>query len=502
MKKYIILLFAVICLFSACQKEQTIELLDKPIVQRNDDNTTSYTFTAVIANDLTDVDTKATIGRDGAYTWAEGDALRFYKDDATYDTAVVTAVAGSTATIQVTSAGSRSDYVYAVYPATAGAGTEAVEEIPAQPYKINFNVRGPIVVADVTQSGTLQFHHIGSLINIKFTSIPSDTRSLVFKPASAFGYDGTFSFTEGVPSLTSGGSTAEIVVPVTPQVGETANDEGNDITICVPTVSLAVGFSAALNNATDGSGRNLFKKTATTARDLTVGGTSSHTLLNMKSVACVAATKFYVKTYSDGTGWDCSGVRLIQAGSNYYETLMNTNASTTYYIYDEFNYDNPTTGYLSSGTLGDKRLYKFSWNGTSGNCEYMKDETARPWKWGSSAVDNMCICGSFNSWADIEFTYNGNQYWSYETGITLTKDTEYKFKFRLIGSWDNAWAKANVSCVNPGSTQLYGKATHNSTADNTDMTITVSETGTYAIYANALSLDYSDNPMQFMFEKK
>ena len=354
MKKYIIILAAAVCALCACQKHE-IELLDKPIIEQIDANTYTYTFSAVISDNVSEVEedgTKATVSRAGAFAWAINDELKFFKEDGTWFDAKITAIdtEGSTATITVYGVDSRASFVSAIYPASA-----AVED---QPFKVNFNVRGPIVVADVT-SGTLTFHHIGSLINLKFYDISGLTaiNSLVFEPASAFNYDGSFTFDGShVPSLTKTGSTAKIVVPAS------SSDNNSDITVVVPSVNLS-GFSAALNSESDGSGRNLFKKSTATAHDL---ATKRPVLMNMKRVAYTAPQLYFISTNSSRGKWDVTEFPMIKTGANYYVATINTDFNTTYTIYDEYNIGNENaiekTGSFSPDASSDIGLLS-DWTG-------------------------------------------------------------------------------------------------------------------------------------------
>lgn len=337
MRKNIIVLAATVVALCACQKNE-IELLDKPIV-KNDGDKVTYTFTAVIADDVTDIETKATMARTGAYTWAVDDELKFYKENGTSAPAKVTAVDGSTATITVTTSDDRAEFVSAVYPADAGDGA----------YKINFNARGPIVVSAVN-GGTLNFYHIGSVINLKFTGIPAGTQSLVFAPTSAFTYDGTFSFSGRKPVLTSTGSTSKIVVPAT------TADEGKDISISVPSVVLS-GFSAALNNAADGAGRNLFKKSTAESHDL---ADKCPVLMNMKKVACEPAKVFFLKLTSTTQFWDSDSelLPMIKTGANEFTLFANSDFDATYKIVDEYNIDNFENGTLYSGSTTGQSVYE------------------------------------------------------------------------------------------------------------------------------------------------
>ena len=389
MKKYIIILATAGLAFFACQKNE-IELLDKPIVTELDGNKVSYTFTAVISDNVSELEedgTKATVSRDGNFTWVEGDQLKFFKSDGTSADATVTAVDGLVASITVTTTADRSDFVSAIYPASAA--------IADQPYKVSFNARGPIVVSAVN-GGTLAFYHIGSLVNLKFTDIPAGTASLVFTPESEFDYDGTFSFSERIPSLTKTGTTTKIVVPAS------TADEDNDITISVPSENLTGGFSAALNNNSAGTGRNLFKKSTAKILDLK---TNRPVLLNMKKVACVADV-YYLKVVEKTSGtsfWTSNTVLypFIKTGDNTYSVTVNADRFSTYYVSDDWNgnilsgdltsdvYTSNTFSMIGDGdalgnwSTGDNTSYALNkignWNYLFNKNTYGKRWVFRPW---------------------------------------------------------------------------------------------------------------------------
>lgn len=473
MKKIIIILAAALCALAACQKNE-IELLDKPIIEKLDNGQVSYTFTAIIADEVSDAETKATIERNGSFTWAENDELTFYESSGTAATARVTKIDGSIATISVTTDNPRANFVSAIYPASAALAKD----------QISFNKRGPIVVSAVN-GGTLNFHHIGSLVKIKFTSIPAGTASLVFKPVTAFGYDGHFDFSERVPYLKDGGTTTEIVVPAS------FEDEGEDITICVPSVTLTGGFSASLNNAADGSGRNLFKKTTETSHNLETG---APVLLNMKSVAYEAPTKFYVTTESSSHWWDKQGVRMIKTGTDTYAVQMNCDGGTDVYIYDNYNTDNYSSGYLNKGHVDGGNFYEITWNSSSstGGPNYVSTTRDKPFYNNDYPTGEMAISGSFNAWSHNVnlFTYNGNMSWVCE-GLSIAPAGTYKFKIRKAQEGEPWVYQAGV---NSGlGSQLYGSLK----GDTGDASVNL-EAGTYNVYLNATS-DWYYN---IMFEKQ
>ena len=456
MKKYIIILATAVCAFCACQKHE-IELLDKPIIEQIDGNTYTYTFSAIISDNVSEVEedgTKATVSRAGAFTWAVGDKLKFFPSEGDPANAEVTDVSGSTATITVTTGSPRSNFVSAIYPADAALSND----------RISFNARGPIVVADVT-SGTLTFYHIGSLINLKFYEISAmdDIKSLVFEPETAFSYDGTFTFDAGhVPSLTTSGTTiSKIVVPASKA------DNNRDITVVVPSVILS-GFSAALNSAEDGSGRNIFKKSTSTSHNL---AENSPVLMNMQRVAYAAPSKFYVTNVSPSHYWDRSNVRMIQSEASKYETWMNCDGDSDVYVYDEYNVGNHLSGYLNKGHVGDGRLYQIYYNTSTkeGGPVYKGSTADKPFYNASFPTDDFCVMGTFDDWnTDHKFTYNGNLNWVYE-GLEITSDNTYGFGVRKA-SEDQYWAGANTL------TGLYGNLKGNGEAKVT------LQVGTYNVY--------------------
>ena len=349
MKKTFILLAAALCTLCACQKKE-IELLDQPIIQSVGDKV-SMTFTAIIADDLSDVDTKASVARDGSFSWNVGDALVFKKSDGTSAPASVTAVDGLVATITVTTEDSRDSFVSAIYPADAAVENEA--------YKINFNARGPIVVSAVN-GGTLTFYHIGSLINLKFTSIPTGTASLVFTPYVAFHYDGTFVFSGREPVLQTTDNEEKYTSKIV--VSASTADEDKDITVCVPSVSLTGGFSAALNNAAAGNGRNLFKKSTSTNHDL---ATKRPVLLNMKKVDYVAPQFYITTTTSSSPSVTVTDAHFVRTGANTYELGFNTAPNTSYSVYDSYNTTALKTGTInSSASDSDVKLLGSQWGWT------------------------------------------------------------------------------------------------------------------------------------------
>lgn len=477
MKKIIIILAAALCALAACQKHE-IELLDKPIIEQIDGNTYTYTFSAVISDNVSEVEedgTKATVSRAGAFTWVEGDKLIFFPSEGEPAEAEVTDVSGSTATITVTTGSPRSNFVSAIYPANAALSKN----------RISFNASGPIVVAEITDGGTLTFHHIGSLINLKFYEISALTeiKSLVFEPANPFTYDGSFTFDGShVPSLTPTGSTEKIVVPAS----SARNDE--DITVVVPSVNLS-GFSAALNDKADGTGRNLFKKSTSTDHDLAA---SRPVLMNMKRVAYTAPTYFVSIN-------GAPNLPLIKTGASTYTSNLDTDVNVSYCIYDSYNETELATSTTTPPTtdgvwklvgnikdidwVEDDWTYQFKYyNGTNWN--YVKDvqfsSSTASFKIskGDNWNANMIVATTSDNSTPVGSGFIASYYdnGSYGNDINFTGvDTDKKYDIYI-----NADSSPTVYVMNSGEVPdgiSYGSGSH----------ATFTWNGSSASAANALS---------------
>lgn len=404
MKKFAYILVAALA-FAACQKEES----QKDILV--DEGLNTFTFTASVDNNVVDAETKATLSRGGVFSWAESDALKFYDTDGNAYDAVITAVDGEgVATIEVKAAGNPTFYS-AIYPAAVADGKN----------KVNIDAalaKGPVVVAEVG-SGSLTFHHIGSIINIKINDIPAETTKMEIAPAAPAEWNaGIFSFTAGVPDFSGNGGFCYPVVPVT------SADSGVDISVPIFAANYAGGFTIKLLND---AGRILYKKTTTKNYDLT--GTK---LLNMKALTYVAPSKYYVKTESSSGYWDSVDVRMIQTGANTFDLSLNCDGNSTYYIYDEYNTDAPTLGYLATG------LAKSSFSTGASSIELQGYVNSTGTTWNTVALQyegdwhyaknimfhNVRNDGSYN-YTEILFK-NGSDYWK---SVDLFADgNEYQTK--------------------------------------------------------------------------
>lgn len=494
MRKYIITLVAV-CAFCACQKHE-IELLDKPIIEQIDGNTFTYTFSAIISDNVSEVEedgTKATVSRAGAFTWVVGDKLKFFPSEGDPANAEVTDVSGSTATITVTTGSPRSNFVSAIYPADAALSKD----------RISFNARGPIVVADVT-SGTLTFYHIGSLINLKFYEISAmdDIKSLVFEPATAFSYDGTFTFDAShVPSLTTSGTTiSKIVVPASKA------DNNRDITVVVPSVILS-GFSAALNSAEDGSGRNIFKKSTSTSHDL---AENSPVLMNMQRVAYEAPKFYYVRTKSEGASdvWNGSNI-MLKVGASEYELYVNCDANTVSYIYDEYNINNDVTGagcLTSTAKVNDANKYRINYRSdtNTASMEYKSTCYTYPYNWNNLYSSTIYLRGQFDrsNWTNTSYfsaTNTTKPNHLMVSSVTITGESGGTFGIQASSEWWSANTGDSIYKAIAGDGDIYYCVLVRNS--NTNESISLPK-GTYTVYANILEDNYDDRPIRLMFVKQ
>jgi len=499
MKKYIIILAAAVCALCACQKHE-IELLDKPIIEQIDANTYTYTFSAVISDNVSEVEedgTKATVSRAGAFAWAVDDELKFFKSDNTSASAKITAVDGSTATITVYDVDSRADFVTAIYPASAAVSNN----------QISFNARGPIVVADIAGGGTLTFHHIGSVINLKFYGIAGmdDIKSLVFEPTTPFGYDGSFTFNAShEPSLSpSVTTTSKIVVPASKA------DNNEDITVVVPSVILS-GFSAALNNKADGTGRNLFKKSTATEHDL---ATKRPVLMNMKKVAFETAKIFYVRTETTESKTYDGDQILLQTGTNTFEVWQNCDKNTISYIYDEYNVGNDVTsaGCLTyTAQVNDPNKYKISYNSSTNTASmtYISAQYSEPYGW-SGVYSGLYLRGSFDgsNWTNSGLSGSNHVF----TGTLTTTATTGNFG---VKGWedDNKWWTADtdsgyytdITAGDSGRGIYYAGFVTNAYAHGGfhNQALTNLPVGTYSVYINITYDTYNEKPIHLMFVKQ
>lgn len=325
MKKYIFITIAAISVLAVgCKKE--VAPIDEPTPIENNvieeqpiagEDLVTYSFT------IDNKDLKSILENDGTFAWELGDSIAIYNTtSSSYVGFKVTALEAGVATIEG-SAPAGAAWTNAIYPAARAAGSgDAVDyTVPT--------VAGPILVSKV-EGTALSFKYLGAVANIRIDGVPGTPTTLTFTAnANVFG-NRSFNWSGETPVLGGGGSQASITVPFT---------KNAIVSVPIPQVSYA-GFTIAVKNS---SGRVLYKKTTANTFDMT-----SYKLLPMPTLTYVEPG-YYVKTTSSSGYWDRNAVRMIQTGANTYELSENCDGNTTYYIYDEYNADQPTTAYLATG---------------------------------------------------------------------------------------------------------------------------------------------------------
>jgi len=405
MKKYVLILASALA-FAACQKEAAIK--DEPV----NGELNTFTFTAVVDDNVVDADTKASVNRGGVFAWAKDDALAFYDTDGTKYPAVVTAVDGSgVATIEVTAAGTPTFYS-AIYPAAVATGKNRIDIG-------NAFAKGPVVIAEVG-SGDLTFHHMGSVINIKISGIPAGTTKMEINPANPAEWsDGVFSFSAGVPDFSGTGAFCYPVVPVT------SSDSDKDISVPIFAANYTGGFNIKLLND---AGRVLYEKTTT--KDYDLSGTK---LLNMKALTYAGPDVYYIKTVAKaGPGtdyWSQADMPLIKTGANTYSVTVNADRMSTYYIYDEWNTDDPTSKYIATGSTTSDTY----------------------------STNSYALIGDMNSWTTTNTDYPLNKVGDWNFGV-FSRTALHNNKFKILPynaeSWDVAWGEASEAWFNTSTSSL------------------------------------------------
>ena len=463
MKKLSLILFAAASILAAaCSKEisNTDKSSSETIIP---EEFVTYSFTAGSA------DVKSLLTNAGAFSWVAEDHIAIYNSTtSSYVIFEVESVDGSGNATITASAAPGAVWTNAIYPAERATGNG--NEVD---YTVD-SVSGPILVSKV-DGQTLSFKYLGAVANIQINDVPgTPTKLTLTANADVFG-SRTFSWSGDNPVLAGSGTQASITVPFT---------NNTIISVPIPQVSYA-GFTITVDNA---AGRHLYKKTTAKTFDM-----SSKKLLPMPALTYEAASKFYVTTVSTSGYWDRSNVRMIQTGANTYEVQMNCDGDTDIYIFDNYNADNYTIGYLNKGHVDGGNFYKITWDTSTSNGGpiYLSNTRDYPF-WHDAypvATDGMCLSGSFNSWGyATTFTYNTNMSWVLEN-LAIASDGTYEFKIRKT---QDDWAYE--AGVNSGlGTGMYGSLKGDT--NNASITLTA---GTYNVYLNATS-DWYYN---IMFEKQ
>jgi len=459
MKKviYVISAIAALIFAASCEKESNVSNINEP----TNEGFVTYTFTATNAEE----EVRSSLSNAGVFSWGAGDHIAIYNSATSsyVDFEVKSVDESGNATIKADAAAG-AVWTNAIYPAARAAGSG--DEVD---YTVS-TVSGPILVSKVNGQ-ELSFKYLGAVVNVQVNSLPDTPSTITFTANSEVFGSRSFSWNGESPVLGGSGSTASITVPFASGV----------VSIPVPQASYA-GFTLTVDNE---AGRHLYVKTTANTFNL-----SAKKLLPMPALTYAAPTKFYVTTSSSGSSWNKSQVRMLQTDANKYMVCMNCGANCDIYIFDEYNYDNGTVGYLNKGKVTDANLYKISWDSSSskGGPEYAGGIMDKPFYNNDFPVDNMCISAGFNSWGvGDKFTYNGNMYWVIENK-TIAAGT-YEFKIRKADSANWYYAAG----VNSGlGSDLYGSLKGD--ADNASVTLAA---GKYNIYLNSTTDWYYD----IMFEK-
>ena len=189
----------------------------------NESKLVEYTFTV-------DPETKAAISDAGAFSWATGDEVAVWdSQNSTYDKFVVNA---SDASITISGTGAAdADYTTAYYPysvASATAGENAIVW-PAS-YATAADAAKTFPMMAVNDGGTLHFRHLGALVKVAITDLPSNVSSLVFKANE--GLSGTLAVNASTPDepfCAAGSSAASVEVST-----DGATKDGDNTVIYVP----------------------------------------------------------------------------------------------------------------------------------------------------------------------------------------------------------------------------------------------------------------------------
>lgn len=247
MKKILIIAAAVLA-FAGCAKEAS------QVERVTIDGKEYMTFKVVAKDDVISADTKATLTRTGVFGWSDAEPIYFVAAGGTTATGSYNASAG---TITVESG----DWIFA-----SNAPFASDSKIK------DFGMaKGPVVISKV-EGSTLKFHHIGSVINVKFDTIPIDGYLEFWAEGGIKWAGGEFDFSGSTPEL-MGGGTDEMYIrwPIT------TADAGKDITISVPNENYTSGFGVGLS----GTSARYFQKITSKSFNLS----TRPTLLNMQEVS-------------------------------------------------------------------------------------------------------------------------------------------------------------------------------------------------------------------------
>ena len=317
MKKILIISVAILA-FVGCTKEVA------QIETQTIDGKEYMVFKVVANDDVYSSDTKATLSRSGVFGWENNDPIYFVAEDDSKAQGVYNSSEG-TITVE-----------YGSWVAASTAPFDSHTKIK------DFGLaKGPVVVAKV-EGSTLDFHHIGSIINIKFDTIPIDGYLEFWPNDSALKWAGgnfTFPGGFGIAELNDGGSDdIYIKRPIT------TSDSGKDITISVPNIEYTGGFTVALSGT---SAKYFIKSTDNTFNLLY----HSPVLLNMQQLSMPTYTVAGAQTEFFGSNWkwdDANNDMVLGADGKYRKTYKHTPDKLVFKVCENHDWQNGEWPYATN----------------------------------------------------------------------------------------------------------------------------------------------------------
>ena len=408
MKKILIIAAADLA-FAGCAKEAA------QIERVTIDGKEYMTFKVVAHDDVVSADTKATLSRGGVFGWEDGDPIYFVSLGGDMATGSYNASAG---TITVESG----DWFCA---STAPFDSDSKIK--------DFGLaKGPVVWAKVNGS-TLHFYHMGSVINLKFESIPIDGY-LEFWPNNGENWaGGNFTFDENfIPELAGGGTD-----PIYIKRPIKTTDAGKDISLTVPNIRYENGFTVALSGTT----AKYFLKSTSTNYNLNLN--SSPTLLNMQQLSMPTYTVAGEQTEFFGYNWkwdDANNDMVLGADGKYRKTYKHTPDKLVFKVCENHAWEN--------GKWPDATNYEHTVTKQTGGATIIFDRGNNSISVEEfdiyTVVGDTDLCGTYwgDTWTetyvnDMEETTPGSGvFYKQLTGITAGT---YSFKVVANHAWDSTW---------------------------------------------------------------
>ncbi len=412
MKKILIISVAILA-FVGCAKE--VAQVETQIIDGKE-----YMVFKVVANDdVYSSDTKATLNRSGVFGWENNDPIYFVADD---DSKAQGVYNSSEGTITVESGS---------WVAASTAPFDTHTKIK------DFGLaKGPVVVAKVDGS-TLDFHHIGSIINIKFDTVPIDGYLEFWPNNSALKWAGgnfTFPGGFGIAELNDGGSDdIYIKKPIT------TSDSGKDITLSVPNIEYTGGFTVALS----GSSARYFIKSTDNTFNLFY---RSPVLLNMQQLTVPTYTVAGEQTELFGSFWkwdDANNDMVLGADGLYRKTYKHTPDKLDFKVCENHAWEN--------GKWPDDANYVHTVTKPTGGATIIFDRGKNKISVEEfdiyTVVGETELCGTLwgDNWTetyvnDMEEVSDGVYYKKFTSVPTSAGRTEDSYQFKVVKNHD--WAES------------------------------------------------------------